>query len=676
MDRRKLRALLQWYRQEVGDDFIAVLVINRDGVGFDVLTKDPQKSIQETLLGNVSLLIDLILKKITREFTLGSFGVGTFDTEEYRYIFCEAGPEYVLVTVLKALASVDPYFPFAYLAAEKVARIADGRPVSPVIPKIYVDDKQKIIKRKMNTLQQIRIHSSLYAYKLVLGGDGGVGKTSMVHRFVEDVFQEDYKATIGTSITKKECEFDGLNSKVRFVIWDLAGQVQFKRVRQAYLADSEAGILAFDLTRRETFDNIRNWHEELKENSPPGLYLILVGNKKDLEISREVSTQEAEDLASELGLSYIEASAKTGENINDAFKMLAMQMIKRFVETEDIEQIETNEMVEESNEFIRVIPEFTRNDQDEMFKRNNLLNQQIKVRMEDVWPSSEKDFAPWLEKNVDMLNDKLGITITTVDIREGTILGKDKYGSKVLIECQYGETREDILGKILTSIIRYGIKIVIWICEVPLNEHVKTINSLNKSMMNDAIYYLVKVEALEKENKIHPNFEIICDPSEIKGDSEKNKNMDKKERNIPPKNNCLKFWNELIEKIQEKNLDYSPLKPDKSSWLEIPTTRDSLSYVYRIKDNWSSVELFFDHENRLVNNERFKQLFKKKDEIFLFSHSMEWDYDEIRNYQSIRIRINEGLNNVDNWEVLQDKMIKIMSLLKERIDPHLNNLKL
>ena len=80
VDRRKLRALLQWYLRETTEYMAAVLVINRDGMGYDVLTRSKQKHIRETLLGNVSLLVDLILKKIKREFTYGSFGVGTFDT--------------------------------------------------------------------------------------------------------------------------------------------------------------------------------------------------------------------------------------------------------------------------------------------------------------------------------------------------------------------------------------------------------------------------------------------------------------------------------------------------------------------------------------------------------------------------------------------------------------------
>jgi len=334
VDRKKLGALLKWYIQEVGKDLIAVIVVNREGLVIDAITGGSDKSVDEEIVGGVSALVEPVLTRITKEFSSGAFGTGTFDTEDYRLIFCEAGPEAVFVTVLDAVAMVDPVFPYAYLTAEKIARIFDGRTVSPVIPKI-ITDSSGAIERKKGALQKIKVQSGEYAYKLILGGDGGVGKTSMVHRFVEDAFQTDYKSTIGTSIMKKECEFEGLSSKVRFVIWDLAGQSQFKRVRQTYVENAEAGIVVYDVTRKDTFDNLEIWHKEIKEASPT-ISLVLVGNKIDLVDDRQVTTEEGQALAQKLGLTYIETSAKDGTNIQDAFKMLALQMIKRFVVTEEV----------------------------------------------------------------------------------------------------------------------------------------------------------------------------------------------------------------------------------------------------------------------------------------------------------------------------------------------------
>ncbi len=335
VDTKKLQALLQWYSQSIGENLIAVIIVNREGLLIDRFFGSSEQSLDEEIVGGISALVEPVLTRITKEFSSGSFGTGTFDTEKYRLIFCEAGPEAVIVTILDAIAGIDPVFPYAYLAAEKIARIFDGRPVSPVIPKLTSKKDVNNIQKKVNQLQKIKVQSGEYAFKLILGGDGAVGKTSMVHRFVENEFLKDYKSTIGTSIMKKECKFDGLDSTVRFVLWDLAGQSQFKKVRKSYLSSAEAGILAFDVTNPVSFQNVENWHKEILSVSP-SISLILVGNKIDLEDGRLVSREDGEKTAESLGIPYIETSAKTGESINDAFRMLALQMIKKYLVGEDL----------------------------------------------------------------------------------------------------------------------------------------------------------------------------------------------------------------------------------------------------------------------------------------------------------------------------------------------------
>ncbi|UCC20490.1 MAG: GTP-binding protein [Promethearchaeota archaeon] len=355
IDKEKLKILFKWYMQEVGDSLVSVLVVDREGLIVDILTRDSEKTDEKKFIGAFSSLVELVLKKLTKDFDLGIFGAGTFDTDKYRFIFCESGSDHVLVSILNHTALVDDVFPYTYLTADKVARIIDGElPVSPVIPKVKRDTELEKIKRKMEYYQS-KPHSPEYVYKLSLIGDGGVGKTSMAHRYVHGVFKADYKATIGTYISKKECKFKELGTSVRFMIWDLAGQTQFERLWPDYLTDSRAGILVFDITNRETFENVKKWYDIITKVALPNIVLILVGNKVDLISSRVVSTEEGMELARQLGLYYMETSAKTSENVEDVFEWVAIQIINTNIE--EINENLFDKQIEEGSKFIISSPQ-------------------------------------------------------------------------------------------------------------------------------------------------------------------------------------------------------------------------------------------------------------------------------------------------------------------------------
>ncbi|MFX0071930.1 MAG: Rab family GTPase, partial [Candidatus Hermodarchaeota archaeon] len=328
IDKKRLLALFNWYMRQIGDKLISVLVVGRDGLIIEILTQEKEKSEEEKFIGAFSSLVELILKRIPKEFDLGTFGAGTFDTDKYRFVFCEAGEDSVLVSILDPLTLIDEIIPYSYITAEKVSHILEGNSnVSPVIPIINRETEIESLKKKMQFYQKFKEHHPEYVYKLSLVGDGGVGKTSIVQRYVTGNFSNHYKATIGTFITKKECNFDELNTSVRFLIWDLAGQEQFKRIWPDYLTDTEAGIIVFDITDQKSFENVKYWYDIITQVASPKLILILVGNKNDLNDSRVVSTKEAENLAKELGIYYLETSAKSSDNINNVFEWIALQFV-------------------------------------------------------------------------------------------------------------------------------------------------------------------------------------------------------------------------------------------------------------------------------------------------------------------------------------------------------------
>ena len=121
---------------------------------------------------------------------------------------------------------------------------------------------------------------------------------------------------------------DNINTVVRFTIYDLAGQGQFARVRQSYLTNAKAGFLVFDVTGRESFQNVEKWYSEFMKGAGQDICIILIGNKIDLEEIRVVTTQEGEDLAKKLNLPYIETSALNKDLVDEAFHMIAFKLIQ------------------------------------------------------------------------------------------------------------------------------------------------------------------------------------------------------------------------------------------------------------------------------------------------------------------------------------------------------------
>ena len=328
VDVKKLDKLLESYLKRT-PNLVSTLVVDRDGLVIASKTKKKKSDVDEDLLSGISAIVEPILKKITSEFKTGSFGSGTFDTDNYRLVFLEAGELTLLVTVADFFANLDDIYPYAYLCAEKIARVLDGRSVGPDIPMINLATSKIAHPKpsKDGKIKQMKFEPGDYVFKLVLAGDGAVGKTTLVQKFVEEKFNEDYLATIGANIMKKEYRLRGEDVVCMFSIWDLAGQDLFKRARKSYFSNASAGIIVFDVTREETFNHVKNWMLEFQIIGKP-IPIVLVGNKIDLVDQRKVQQEDAENLAKELNISYIETSAKEGENVEEVFEMLAYFLIK------------------------------------------------------------------------------------------------------------------------------------------------------------------------------------------------------------------------------------------------------------------------------------------------------------------------------------------------------------
>jgi len=156
-----------------------------------------------------------------------------------------------------------------------------------------------------------------YLFKYIIIGDAGVGKSNILLRYVYSTFKSDYQLTIGVEFGEKTVEIKGKIYKIQ--IWDTAGNEQFRSITRTYYKNSVCAIVVYDISRRDTFDNVINWIEDCKLNSPKSVFIILVGNKSDLEEDRQVTTEEGEEFANRYGIRFFETSAKNSININEVF---------------------------------------------------------------------------------------------------------------------------------------------------------------------------------------------------------------------------------------------------------------------------------------------------------------------------------------------------------------------
>lgn len=168
---------------------------------------------------------------------------------------------------------------------------------------------------------------SHFVFKVLLLGDGAVGKTSLISMFTKGFIKQDYKMTIGVDIMAKTVKLDDKVAKLS--IWDLAGQQRFQSIRSAFYGGVAGALLVFDLTRALTFRNLVNWLKELYQFGNPRCPIILIGNKCDLPELRDVRAEDINWFISEIGCEYIQTSAKTGENVEAAFSSLTRKMIEK-----------------------------------------------------------------------------------------------------------------------------------------------------------------------------------------------------------------------------------------------------------------------------------------------------------------------------------------------------------
>jgi len=166
-----------------------------------------------------------------------------------------------------------------------------------------------------------------YLFKLLLIGDSGVGKSCLLLRFADDTYTESYISTIGVDFKIRTIELDGKTIKLQ--IWDTAGQERFRTITSSYYRGAHGIIVVYDVTDQESFNNVRQWLQEIDRYASENVNKLLVGNKCDLTTKKVVDYTTAKEYADQLGIPFLETSAKNATNVEQAFMTMAAEIKNR-----------------------------------------------------------------------------------------------------------------------------------------------------------------------------------------------------------------------------------------------------------------------------------------------------------------------------------------------------------
>lgn len=162
-------------------------------------------------------------------------------------------------------------------------------------------------------------------FKIVIFGDAGCGKTTLLRRYISDLFISDTKMTIGVDFETKTFNFDGL--QVKLMIWDFGGEERFRFMFPNYICGAMGGVLMYDITNYSSLSHAIDWLSVINQ-SENAIPIVLIGGKSDLEIIREISYDEGLDVANNMNMhAFYECSSKTGENVEKIFHSLVKNML-------------------------------------------------------------------------------------------------------------------------------------------------------------------------------------------------------------------------------------------------------------------------------------------------------------------------------------------------------------
>lgn len=167
-------------------------------------------------------------------------------------------------------------------------------------------------------------------YKIVLVGDFDVGKQEIIKRFVDNTYQGKYVTTVAVDLTVKLIELDG--KKIKLQLWDTVGNERYRSLTTAYFRGAQGVMVVYDITKERSFNSLTDWYRQIEEYASPEVVTMVLGNRCDQELQREVAKERGQQVASQFGVKFYEVSPKTGQNVAEAFMSLVGEIHSRMEE--------------------------------------------------------------------------------------------------------------------------------------------------------------------------------------------------------------------------------------------------------------------------------------------------------------------------------------------------------
>ena len=295
-----------------------------------------------------------------------------------------------------------------------------------------------------------------------------------------------------------------------------------------------------------------------------------------------------------------------------------------------------------------------------------------RVGLREVWKHEALDFTTWLEANVDVLAEAMGLKFSSVDREQSAgafsvdLIAEDEDGA-VVIENQLEKSDHDHLGKLLTYLVGIQARKAVWIVADPRPEHMSVITWLNESSSAD--FYLLKLEAIKiGDSQPAPLLTQIVGPSEetrVVGRTKKE--MADRERLR------YRFLEGLLEHAKSKTQLHANISPNKHGWVGAGSGIPGVTFNYVVRQNSARIELYIDTRDSVQNQRIFEELFLKKEEIEeAFGFPLEWDTKEGTRARQVRSNFDDGgYRDEDDWEVVYEVLAKGMSNLESALKPRL-----